>query len=340
MKYVDIQALQTWYVNNKRDFPFRKTKDPYKIWVSEIMGQQTQLTTVVPYYETFTERFPNVETLARASMDDVLKTVEGIGYYRRFRFLKRGAEQILNEQNGRLPGTYEGWLDIPGVGQYTAAAIMAIAFNESYAATDGNVIRVIARERGIDKDMRKEKNKRIVQSINQAAIEKAEPAVYMEAIMELGAMVCTPKQPTCGDCPLNVTCIAREEALQNLLPVMGKRKSPEVRKKITLIVDDDDHIHLVRQTKVMLGGMYLFPQYEADNIGIVIHELNEKGIRLAEPSFLGTKRHVFSHRIWEMDVYGVKLQSQPPNHWICIDKNTLNDYPMPVAHQKVTELMG
>jgi A/G-specific adenine glycosylase len=274
-------------------------------------------------------------------MDDVLKTVEGIGYYRRFRFLKRGAEQIVNEEDGRLPETYEGWSAIPGVGKYTAAAIMAIAFDEPHAATDGNVIRVIARERGIDRDMRKDKNKRIIQTINQAAIEQADPAVYMEAIMELGATICTPKRPSCGDCPLNGTCIARKKTLQDVLPVMGRRKPPEVRHKITLIVrDDDGHVHLVRQTEAMLGGMYLFPQFEGENIQTVLDDLREEGIRLRHPVSLGTKKHVFSHRIWKMEVHAVRLQGRAPDHWMSIDETTLNDYPMPVAHQKVTELMG
>ncbi len=335
---MDIHALETWYKKNKRDLPFRKTHDPYRIWISEIMLQQTQVDTVIPYYESFIKRFPHVSDLAKADQEQVLKMIEGLGYYRRFRYMKKTAEIIMSDHNGHFPKTYKDLLELPGIGTYTASAIMSIAYNEPYAATDGNVIRVFSREEGIEGDMRKAKNKRKIQSVNQSLIEQAEPTIYTQAMMEIGALICTPKNPACETCPLNGTCFAYQHDAQMDLPDLSKRKPQKQTHYMTLIVEDEDHLFLRKQDEAMLGGLYLCPQYEATDIETVIQQLRQKDIFLKDPRFLGKEKHVFSHRIWHMLVYKTRLTGEKPDDWTRVNKKKLKDVPMPVAHQKIMTL--
>src|SRR5690554_3343509 len=195
--------LFKWYQKNKRDLPFRKTDDPYFIWVSEIMLQQTQVDTMLPYYEKFLNTYPSIESLAASNVEDVLRLVQGIGYYKRFRLLLKGEINVLNIIKAKLPNDYDKVLKIPGIGPYTAGAIMSIAFHKPYPATDGNVIRVLSRVQMLNDDFRLDKNKKQLNKINHEMIkESGNPYLYTQSMMELGATVCKVTNPLCKTCPL------------------------------------------------------------------------------------------------------------------------------------------
>ncbi|UCH94298.1 MAG: A/G-specific adenine glycosylase, partial [Candidatus Aminicenantes bacterium] len=197
-----VKKLLEWYRTSKRDLPWRRTKDIYAIWVSEVMLQQTQVTTVIPYYFRFLDRFPTLRHLARASDQEVLKLWEGLGYYSRGRNLHRAAEKVLTEYNGKIPETLDKFQKLPGVGPYIAAAVLSIACNIPIAAVDGNVMRVYTRIQGISDDIRKgTTGKRIFKEL-QEVIPSDMAGNFNQAFMELGALVCTPKTPRCVVCPL------------------------------------------------------------------------------------------------------------------------------------------
>nr|WIF89198.1 A/G-specific adenine glycosylase [Acholeplasma laidlawii] len=222
--------LFEWYQANKRDLPFRKTDNPYHIWVSEIMLQQTQVDTMLPFYDRFLTIFPTIHDLADAAIDDVLKVVQGIGYYKRFRMLHKGAQYVIDHHDGKLPEDYFKILKIPGIGAYTAGAIMSIAFHKPYPATDGNVIRVLSRVKMLEDDFRLDKHKKKLNELNKELIENSNnPYLYTQSMMELGATVCKVSNPLCDNCPLQDLCLANINNVQQNYPKMSplrtKKKS-------------------------------------------------------------------------------------------------------------------
>ena len=333
---MDIKKLEAWYVENYRDLPFRKTQDPYTIWVSEIMLQQTQVETVLPFFESFMKKYPNVQALAKADIEILRKDVEGIGYYRRFKLMHEAAQVIVNQFSGEFPKTYEEILSLPGIGHYTAGAIMSIAYNKPYSALDGNVIRVLSRYYGIEDDFRIEKNKKNLNQINQKIIEKATPRIYTQALMELGAVICKPRQAKCELCPIQEQCFANQNQVVDQLPFLSKLKKQKEISYITLVIENEDDIYLNKRSEKLLEGMYEYPQYEAENIFYVLDQLKDDGIELICQEDEKTYRHVFSHQIWVMKVYKCRLLSKPHPHWIAIKKTELNHIPMGIAHRKIT----
>jgi A/G-specific adenine glycosylase len=332
---MDIKRLEDWYKASHRKLLFRETKNPYHIWVSEVMLQQTQVDTVLPYFERFIRVFPTPKDLANADEEALMKHVEGLGYYRRFRNMKKAAIYIVEHFNGEFPKTYEEVMSLPGVGLYTAGAIMSIAYNKPYSALDGNVIRVLSRYMGDDRSMRIEKHKKNLDKLNQSIIEKATPEIYTQAMMELGATICKPKNPKCESCPLQEHCLAYLNNRQSELPVLSKLKEPIHKNWITLLISDGQYIYLRKRDEELLKGMYEYPQFDAESIHSVIDSLGEQGI-LLEPA-LGSKtyKHVFSHQVWHMDVYRVRLLSLPQEDWIKIDLKDIRQIPMAVAHRKI-----
>ncbi|MFP4177928.1 MAG: A/G-specific adenine glycosylase [Acholeplasmataceae bacterium] len=332
---MDTEKLLEWFYRNRRDLSFRRTTDPYHIWVSETMLQQTQVDTVLPFFERFIDRYPDIETLARSSLESILKTVEGIGYYRRFRHLHQAAKVILKEHNGTFPRTYEAILALPGVGAYTAGAIMSIAYNEPYSAVDGNVIRVFARYYGIDEDMRSAKNRRIIDNKNQEIIERTVPRDYTQALMDLGATVCKPKNPLCPSCPLNAFCQAYLNDAVHHYPYL----SPLNRKRdisfITLVIKKGDAYCLRKRTEELLHNMYEWPQFEAESIRTVIADLEEKKIEVELERKLGDYRHIFSHQIWHMQAYLVSVRRGFDPNWVLVAADELKEKPMAIAHRKI-----
>lgn len=333
---MNIKALEAWYDINHRKLPFRATKDPYIIWISEIMLQQTQVESVLPFFERFTQKYPTVKDLALANEETLQKDVEGLGYYRRFRNAHLAAKKIVSDFEGIFPTEYKDVIGLPGIGKYTAGAVMSIAYNKPYSALDGNVIRVLSRYLGIDDDMRIDKNKRKLDEINQSYIEKAHPSTYTQAMMELGALICKPKQPQCEVCPLKDHCYANEHDQTLYLPVLSKLKEKKTFNYLTLILHTEDGYYLHKREEELLKGMYEYPQYEAESIYSVLSELEEQGVMVeimnSEQSFY---KHVFTHQIWMMHTFHVRVLSGKLADWVKIDRNKLKDIPMAIAHRKI-----
>ena len=330
-----IEKLENWYLENQRKFNFRGTTNPYYIWISEIMLQQTQAETVEPYYAKFIQRFPTIESLANANEEDIKRLVEGIGYYRRFSNLKKAAIEIMTLHNETFPTTYDALLSLSGIGKYTAGAILSIAYNQPYSALDGNVIRVLSRYLGDRGDMRKEKEKKRLDAYNQSMIEKANPRIYTQAMIELGALVCRPKNPKCSICPLNEQCFAFHNNLVTELPYLAKMKKQKVIHYIVCILEDEEHYFLRKRTENLLEGMYEWPQFERESVFSALNDLSGSGIDAELLEDMGTYQHVFSHQIWEMDVFQFRVIKNESTAYHKILKKDILKYPMAIAHRKI-----
>jgi len=296
--------LFKWYQKNKRDLPFRKTDDPYFIWVSEIMLQQTQVDTMLPYYEKFLNTYPSIESLAASNVEDVLRLVQGIGYYKRFRMLHKGANYVLEHHEGKLPNDYDKVLKIPGIGPYTAGAIMSIAFHKPYPATDGNIIRVLSRVQMLNDDFRLDKNKKKLNQINQVMIEASgNPYLYTQSMMELGATVCKVSNPLCDVCPLQDVCLANINNVQSAFPKMSKLPSKKEIQYYTFILKYKDGFLMRRRVEDLLHGFYEFVQIEADSLNGALSSALDMGLDINLMDALKPIKHVFTHLIWHINLY-------------------------------------
>lgn len=333
---MNIEKLQKWYQANHRKLPFRETNDPYKIWISEIMLQQTQVETVLPFYEKIITKYPTIESLAQTNEHTLKKDVEGLGYYRRFKYMLLAAQQIVLNFQGIFPSEYKDIIALPGIGRYTAGAIMSIAYDKPYSALDGNVIRVLSRYLNLSDDFRLEKNKKILDEINNNYILKSTPSIYTQALMELGAIICRPRNPKCDLCPLNEHCLAFEFNIQERLPVMSRLKDKKEFHYITLkIYDPSGHIYLRKRTEALLEGMYEYPQFESESIIDVLTLLEDKGIYLNVLNKTKQYKHIFTHQVWHMTVYEAMLIKGKDEDWLKFKKDLMKDLPMAVAHRKI-----
>jgi A/G-specific adenine glycosylase len=257
--------VMAWYHQNKRDLPFRGTSDPYRIWLSEIILQQTRIQQGMPYYERFIKAFPTVQQLARARVEQVLRLWQGLGYYTRARNLHACARKIVREYGGTFPNTYEDLIQLPGIGPYTAAAIASMAFGQSIAAVDGNVTRVLSRYFAIDKPVNTPEGKKIIQELSQSLIDPLHPGEYNQAVMELGAIICVPKNPDCPTCPVQHNCLARSLKKQHKLPVKAARSAVRSRYFYYLVFRQGNKMYFrKRNHKDIWQGMYDFYCLEYD----------------------------------------------------------------------------
>lgn len=306
-------TVLTWYYKNKRDFPFRNTREPYNIWVSEVMSQQTQMSRVVMYYERFIEMFPTVFELAAASEEQLLKAWEGLGYYSRVRNMQVAAQYVVNENAGAFPDSYEVLLKLKGVGVYTAAAIASICYNEQVAAVDGNVLRVFSRYMNYDKDILSQKNKNEVKNIMEEWMTGKDAGGFNQAFIELGATICMPTSPKCSACPLVEECIAYKKDIVEQLPVKIKKvKVKHENLNVYILINEEAKVYVEKQDTQFLGGMYLLPQFEdEDNVSGDIKQISdllhmEIDVELLDE--LGSYKHVFSHKVWNMNVYLIPVK--------------------------------
>lgn len=300
--------LLTWYDESKRDLPWRHTKDPYKIWVSEIMLQQTQAVTVMLYYERFINTLSDIRALAEADEALLLKLWEGLGYYSRVRNMQATARVIMEKYDGIIPNTKASLMKLKGIGPYTAGAIASIAFDQKASAIDGNVSRVLARYALIEDSIDSNEVKKKLEEINLPLIDDDRPADYTQAMIELGATVCRKSQPLCDICPINQDCKAYKEQKQSMIPVKDKKNAKKNFQYITFVLEDEDgNLILLKQENRLLNGLFLLPQIEAESIHYAITSLEEYGYVVNNYEPLGHYRHVFTHMIWEMDVYYVKV---------------------------------
>lgn len=311
--------LLNWFEKSKRDLPFRQTKDPYYIWISEIMAQQTQIDTLIPYYQRFIGTFPNVFTLAAASEDEVIKAWEGLGYYSRARNLHLAAKIIVSDYDGFMPDHFAELIKLPGIGPYTGGAIASIAFNERVSAVDGNVLRVISRYCNSFDDIGDAKTKKIMTQWIETILPEA-TGDFNEGLMELGAMICTPQSPRCLICPICTGCQGFAFGTTNQLPVK-KKKQKQITKKMEVgIVKQNGALFFIRRPDSgLLSGMWSFPITEtSEGSGNDIKKkLRDNFPELSDPVFIGESRHIFSHIIWEMSVYGFSL-----NDLVCETPNS------------------
>ncbi len=311
------QALQDWFLIHQRPLPFRTSKDPYRIWISEIMAQQTQIDTMLPYYARWMAKWPNLESLALASDEELLKAWEGLGYYTRVRNIAKAA-RVLHNQHLPFPDKAESISSLPGIGPYTAAAIASICFEEKAVAIDGNVYRVVSRYLGLSDPLGSSALKTHVHDAMTQWMASATPSIFTQAMMELGALVCTPKRPNCEMCPLKAECKAKAQGNMLDYPVKSATKKSPVQTKIIAIYRNElGQIALTDQhDDTLLKGFYRLPE-------ITLLPKNAKPV--------GTAKHVFSHRVWEMTFVLIDDGSQPYRY---VDPITLDHLSVITAHRR------
>jgi A/G-specific adenine glycosylase len=341
--------LLKWYQFHKRQMPWRGEADPYKIWISEIMLQQTQVKQATPYFLNFISHFPTVFDLAAAEQQEVLKAWEGLGYYSRARNLHSAAKMVVDSFDGKLPESYDEIIKLKGIGPYTAAAVTSIAFNKANAVVDGNVIRVLTRYYGIENDIRSSKTRRQVQERADDLIDENQPGEFNQALMELGSQVCTPSNPDCLNCPVQAGCLASKMAKTDVIPYKSKaKKKPHHVIGVGIIERKDDKILIaLRPNDAMLGGLWEFPggkQENEENIQQTIErELKEElGVEVKAYKELMSLKHTYSHFSITMHAWFCKLLSGDPKpkesqevRWV--KRNELEQYPFPKANKVLTE---
>lgn len=261
-------SLLLWYLQHKRDLPWRNTKDPYKIWLSEVMLQQTRVAQGLPYYHAFTDAFPTVADLASADEEKVLKLWQGLGYYSRARNMHKTAQTVAFDLGGKFPGSYEGLLKLKGIGTYTAAAIASFAFDQAVPVVDGNVFRVLARYFDIETDISAASAKKEFTALAQTLMPHDDAALFNQAMMEFGALQCVPKNPDCGVCIFNGSCAALQKGKVNQLPVKTKKTKITQRYFHYLVFEDSKHQTLLnkRSGKGIWQNLYEFPVIETQDI--------------------------------------------------------------------------
>ncbi|WP_248513539.1 A/G-specific adenine glycosylase [Sporosarcina sp. NCCP-2222] len=299
------EALVSWYYREKRDLPWRKTTDPYLIWVSEVMLQQTRVETVIPYYERFTAKFPTMQALSNAKEEELLKMWEGLGYYSRARNLQQGVKEVVESYGGSVPTTRKEISSLRGVGPYTAGAILSIAFGIPEHAVDGNVMRVLSRILLIEEDIALPKTRKTFEQAVMDLIYKEDPSAFNQALMELGATICIPR-PKCLLCPVREFCAAFEEGRQDELPIKTKKTKMKTVPLAFFAITDGNGKWFMQQRpeKGLLANMWEFPTAELmqeENPALAIK--NQYGLQLDEVSAIFDFNHVFSHLTWEVKGY-------------------------------------
>jgi len=341
------QRLLAWYQRHGRDLPWRRTRDPYAIWVAETLLQQTQVGTVIPYYERFLARFPTVEALAAASLDDVLKAWEGLGYYARARNLHRAARRVVAEWGSHLPHTPEQLRRLPGVGRYTAAAVASIAFGQDAAALDANVRRVICRLYAIDRDPGRPETQRQLEELAQAVMPPGRAGDANQAFMDLGATICTAANPRCVICPLAELCLARQAGRQDALPVRAVRPNRPHHDVTAAVIRDQNGHFLIAQRPLesMLGGLWEFPggkrlpgEELRDCLRREIEE--ELGVEIEVGELLCAIDHTFTHFHMTLYAFDCRLVQGEPRcigcldlRWVSLDEASA--FAFGVADQKI-----
>jgi A/G-specific adenine glycosylase len=346
LDYFPKEAFQEdlihWFQQEKRDLPWRENRDPYRIWVSEIMLQQTKVDTVIPYFNNFMEKFPTPEALAQAPEQEVLKAWEGLGYYSRARNLQSAVREVVEQYNGQVPDTPEELGKLKGIGPYTKGAILSIAFQKPYAAVDGNVMRVFSRVLKIEEDIAKTKTKKIFEQIAQEMVSKKDPSSFNQGLMELGALVCKPKNPECLLCPVQEYCLAFKDGVEQFLPIKTNKKAQKVESYAVLLIRDENNRILVQQRpkKGLLANLWEFPM-------VPLHDVNlddvpnwvykNYGLQIDVKEEITQVKHVFSHLTWELTVYSTKLKKGDLKHVQAkfVSKEQLAELPFPVSHQKI-----
>lgn len=328
-----------WYAENKRSLPWRDTKDPYKIWLSEIILQQTRVVQGLPYYLRFVKRYPTISDLAAAPQDEVLRLWQGLGYYTRARNLQKCAQTIVEKHQGRFPDSCKELASLPGIGEYTAAAIASISYNEHVAVVDGNVFRVLSRVFGIDTPINSPEGKKIFSELANSFIHQTNPAEYNQALMEFGAMFCTPKNPRCEECIFKKSCHAFQKNLQNQLPVKIKGKASRKRYFYYFVFDQGEKLMMrKREEKDIWLGLFDFHLVERKKAIDPEKLLKEETVnpwitKAMDVSISKPYKHILTHQTIFSRFIIIKNKKKPVgikgNHAVYTLKQ-INDLPKPV----------
>lgn len=338
-------ALLKWFAANARDLPWRRTRDPYAIWVSEIMLQQTQVKTVIPYWERWMRELPDIAALASAAPEKIHKLWEGLGYYTRVRNMQKAAQAVVGKHNGRFPKNFDDILALPGIGRYTAGAIASMAFDQAAPILDGNVIRVLTRLHGIAGNPKEKTINAHLWTLAEQLVQTTRACSHLnQSLMELGALICTPRQPRCPLCPLRSECVARHDGTVDTLPNLGPRATATARKIAAFVVEQRGHF-LVRQRPagVINGHLWEFPNVE---IGAGSQRRARSDAPYQAGDFTSTesicsiKHSITRYRI-QLDVFHAKLKRVP------IDKSArwctraqLKQLAFTGAHRKILDYLS
>ena len=338
---VIVEPLLSWYDKGKRVLPWRQEPTPYHVWVSEIMLQQTRVEAVKPYYDRFISRLSDIESLAEAEEDILLKLWEGLGYYNRVRNLNKAAKIIVQKYHGVMPEDDRELLSLPGIGSYTAGAIVSIAYNRPVPAVDGNVLRVLSRLRCDERVISEEAVKKQVAEEIRYVIPKSRPGDFNQALMELGALVCIPTgTPKCGECPWETICLAHKQGRETEFPMKTPKKQRILEDKTILVIKDDNKVALQRRPeKGLLAGMYELPWIQGHfSQEDVLLYLKEMGLSVLHIAPLPDSRHIFTHREWRMIGYAVRVdelaRNDGKNNLLFVERNEAREkYPIPTAYR-------
>ena len=344
------RRLVAWYRAHHRPLPWRNTTNPYPVWVSEVMLQQTTVNTVLPFYRRFTKRFPDLQDLARSDLQDVLMIWEGLGYYARARNLHRAARIVRDLHDCVVPADVTAFRNLPGVGDYIAAAVMSIAFDQPYAVVDGNVKRVLARLLLVEAPVNRPADHKIFKAAAAQLLDMSRPGTFNQAMMELGALICTPRRPACSDCPVKVHCRAERNGKVGEFPKrLQKSPPPEHHVAVGVVFKKDRVLITRRRPEGLLGGLWEFPggrlkDGETPQDACVREILEEVNLKVNIDSQLTRLRHAYTHFKIVMDVYNcryvsgkVSLKGPTDHRWVKLDE--LTGFPFPKANLKFMPLL-
>ena len=340
--------LLQWFRSHQRPLPWRQDYDPYRIWVVEIMLQQTQVQTVIPYFQRFLERFPSVHALARASIDEVLESWAGLGYYRRARYLHQAAQQIVSDHGGRVPSSLDELMKLSGVGRYTAGAIRSIGFNLDAPIVDGNVMRVLARLFAIQGDAKRTDVQRRFWALAEELLPSGHAREFNQGVMELGAMVCTPLQPRCDVCPLNAVCQGFPTGNPTQFPQMPKRPKSQAQRSVAAVLERDGLFLLgQRSAEERWGGLWEFPRItcrEAETDSEALRRLlqDELLLRAQIRAEMHTLRHTVMHYRITLAAYHCEWQSGEPQssrytEFVWCARDSLMDFAAPSPQTRLVK---
>lgn len=344
------RRLLAWYRYHKRDLPWRGEAPPYRVWVSEVMLQQTQVTTVIPYYRRFLEKFADIEALAAAPLEAVLKAWEGLGYYARARNLHKAAIEIVEKHEGRFPESYAELRDLPGFGDYTAGAVASIAFGQIVAAIDGNVKRVIARLFALEADISRAPTNQQLKEMASALVAPDRPGDWNQAIMELGATICLPKSPQCLLCPLNELCEGRLRGIAEKLPLKPvKKRLPHYDVAAAVIYEGDQILIAQRPLEGMLGGLWEFPggkQEAGESLSECLRrEIKEElGLDIVVGQPIISVKHSYTHFKITLHAFYCRLSKGAPQalgvaDWRWVSLEEMSAFPFPRTDLKIIEAL-
>ncbi len=335
--------LVSWFQENQRELPWRISKDPYRVWVSEIMLQQTRVETVIPYYNAFMREFPTLEALAEAEEDRILKAWEGLGYYSRVRNLQTAVREVVERYEGEVPNTREEISSLKGVGPYTAGAVLSIAYGKPEPAVDGNVMRVLSRVLLVDEDIAKASTRKLFEKILYDLVSKEDPSSFNQGLMELGALICTPTSPGCLLCPVREHCRAYDQGKQEELPIKSKKKKQTSKQMAAIVLRNERGEVMIekRPETGLLARLWQFPNFEVtDQLSVEEQFLKVYNIQVELGEQIQKVEHAFSHLIWNITVYEGRVSGQPDGgqatrRWISIKE--IEKYAFPVSHQKIIQ---